>query len=1378
MKMKKKLSRRSKVISLSLALLTASGITLWTVCRHFRPDILTARADSSAAQCTDDGLFLYQLVNDTITVTGHADGLAGDVVIPGTVNEIPVTAIGECAFENCAELTSVYLPDSVEQIGARAFAGCGQLAEVHLANASATVAEDAFEGCGEVLCLRHAPAAEAETHTVPEPSAEDPQTPEEPEEPHQPETTAEPAEPGEESTVVISSEWETESDTILAPSDISATLVEDMYRQFMNSSASTGSITVDNLAPYNLTAADLDDVWNAFQQKYPIEAAAFCKYSFAGHSVGDTITKIVYNLSTAISGSFGERVTNLRNAVTPVLNKANTLSGNYEKALYIHDYLVKTCHYDLTNDTNLYRHYGYTILTGDKGGVCQAYQGAYHMFMNLLGIPSIEVINTDGTSAPTHGWNLIQLDGNWYHIDVTWDDSDTSDYVYYRYFLVNDAEIRAADTNGTHNVFNSPYPSSSTAYSAMPRSSSYSQTFHKGRWYYTTYVDNDGSRLCSCNPFGTDTAVIDRYPDTAPVGYNDVICYAADSEYIKVYWINHNHVGTLYCLSDEEKNQSYDPHGVYIYEMRCDSAGQVTYQYLVASKTTNSEGLRDYYLVPGQAPIDLAAFIAPFGNVYAMLDALPSTITEDSVQAAREALAAYDALADHLNELEETNLVPAYQEKAEALRRTLSGFGSAPATDIALSESTLTIEPGQTASLTAAVTPENSTDSVRWTSSDNTVASVSNGVITAKQLGTATITATVGTVSATCTVNVRTSLYITRQPQDVTTYKNRSTTFELEAAGDGLAYEWHQYQPEANQDAIVANSRICNVMVPPLSYNGFLYYCIVTDQYGHSVESEHVTLTVRKPVKPATSLTLSIPQTATTEPFDLTATLTPSDASDEISWECDDLSVAYVTEMTMNGTQNGLSYAQAVPVGNGTARIIARAGDLTAVCTLTVENYPDQYNPPSLRLSHSRLLMESGTRQQLTALCTSGDTLIWSSENTAIATVDAGGTVTAVRPGETTVRVTAGESTRTCRIVVQDPLPPESYQLEPTINGGASKLYEPWGLRYFAVFDGEDTDKISDRGIAILKDAYYTTSMTPETFCHHEKVHVFLDSRNQLDFETASSRYPNGRYYATLTDGIYSYDISAQYYVVPFAVMRNGQTIYGTIKKNSMENILRSNLNLSSISTEEKAVCTCILDLKASVASHYVAHGVPGATASVSIPRGSSQQAANVKTAEESGISPNVNGAASRLIEPWGLRYFSVYTESDDIADRGQVVLCEKYFQPSYQTNPDSMRLNPNAYIFRQSDGTLEKENNSSRYYSTLTEGISSKDISDVYYVVPFVVLNDGSYVYGTVKSNSMMKIMKANLNSSNVPATERAVSQDIIDLYNAVKAYNEKRGI
>ena len=426
---------------------------------------------------------------------------------------------------------------------------------------------------------------------------------------------------------------------------------------------------------------------------------------------------------------------------------------------------------------------------------------------------------------------------------------------------------------------------------------------------------------------------------------------------------------------------------------------------------------------------------------------------------------------------------------------------------------------------------------------------------------------------------------------------------------------------------------------------------------------------------------------------------------------------------------------------------------------------------PQVSLDKFSLNMKVGENVTLHAEVTyTSQAVAWTSSNTDVATVS-NGTVTAVGVGTATITAQAGSKSATCTVTVSEPTP-VSYDVTPNINGGASKLYEPWGLRYYAVFNGADIDKISDRGIAILKETYYTSGMTPEQFCTNQNANIFLSSKNELAFENATSSNPNGRYFATLTNGIYSYDIGAKYYVVPFAVMNNGQTIYGTIKSNSMENILKANLNLPTITKEEKAICTCILELKKSVAAHYQAAGVPGASVDMNIPRGSSQSAATVKTPAETGITPNVVGGASRLIEPWGLRYFSTYPESADIAQKGMVILSEKYYQSSYSSSPDNMRLNANAYVFRDSDGTLIKQSETNRYFGTVTEGISSKDIADVYYVVPFVVLNDGSYVYGTVKSNSMMKIMNANLNSSSVPASERAVSQDIVDLYNAVKAY------
>lgn len=76
-----------------------------------------------------------------------------------------------------------------------------------------------------------------------------------------------------------------------------------------------------------------------------------------------------------------------------------------------------------------------------------------------------------------------------------------------------------------------------------------------------------------------------------------------------------------------------------------------------------------------------------------------------------------------------------------------------PCTGISLSQSTITFSTiGATATLTATLTPADTTEALTWVSSDDDVATVTNGVVTCVGIGTATITATCGEQIATCAV--------------------------------------------------------------------------------------------------------------------------------------------------------------------------------------------------------------------------------------------------------------------------------------------------------------------------------------------------------------------------------------------------------------------------------------------------------------------------------------------------------------------------------------------------------------------------------------------------------------------------------------------------
>lgn len=72
---------------------------------------------------------------------------AGAVSIPSRLGGRPVTEIGERAFYNCAQITAVTIPDTVDEIGEEAFSGCAALASVSLPTSLREIDDRAFALC-------------------------------------------------------------------------------------------------------------------------------------------------------------------------------------------------------------------------------------------------------------------------------------------------------------------------------------------------------------------------------------------------------------------------------------------------------------------------------------------------------------------------------------------------------------------------------------------------------------------------------------------------------------------------------------------------------------------------------------------------------------------------------------------------------------------------------------------------------------------------------------------------------------------------------------------------------------------------------------------------------------------------------------------------------------------------------------------------------------------------------------------------------------------------------------------------------------------------------------------------------------------------------
>jgi hypothetical protein len=90
--------------------------------------------------------FDYVTNNGTITLTGYA-GPGGAVAIPNTINSLPVTTIGDFAFFNRTNVSSVTVPDSVIAIGYDTFYFCSNLTCVNLPNTLTSIGVGAFGNC-------------------------------------------------------------------------------------------------------------------------------------------------------------------------------------------------------------------------------------------------------------------------------------------------------------------------------------------------------------------------------------------------------------------------------------------------------------------------------------------------------------------------------------------------------------------------------------------------------------------------------------------------------------------------------------------------------------------------------------------------------------------------------------------------------------------------------------------------------------------------------------------------------------------------------------------------------------------------------------------------------------------------------------------------------------------------------------------------------------------------------------------------------------------------------------------------------------------------------------------------------------------------------
>ncbi len=185
------------------------------------------------------------------------------------------------------------------------------------------------------------------------------------------------------------------------------------------------------------------------------------RYSFKGESVVVSIDYPDYmKIAAVMEGRMKRSALNamdkktlavVRSVVSKVVKKD---MAPYDKALALHDWLVRHVHYwdgSMSGFPKNAAHQAAQPLIAGRG-VCEGIAGAYYLLLRQAGVPAKRVISEE------HAWVLVQVDGQWMHVDPTGNDAAGRGGISHKFFGLDDDEMY--DEHDMHSGYRTAYPRS------------------------------------------------------------------------------------------------------------------------------------------------------------------------------------------------------------------------------------------------------------------------------------------------------------------------------------------------------------------------------------------------------------------------------------------------------------------------------------------------------------------------------------------------------------------------------------------------------------------------------------------------------------------------------------------------------------------------------------------------------------------------------------------------------------------------------------------------------------------------------------------------------------------------------------------------------
>lgn len=213
----------------------------------------------------------------------------------------------------------------------------------------------------------------------------------------------------------------------------------DYIERYIDSDYTNYINDINTLTAYN--GAEFKKVISTLNNfVHPYNSSNNVKISYGGdYKIGITINRAYTQ----------DEINEINNKVDKILNEnVNNNMPPKEKIRAIHDYIIDHTEYDKLkyenkNDDTYKSNTAYGVLI-EGYGTCNGYADAMEIFLDKINIINYKISNEE------HIWNLVYLDGKWYHLDLTWDDP-ISDININRdtYFLISTKTLEKIN-DGTH----------------------------------------------------------------------------------------------------------------------------------------------------------------------------------------------------------------------------------------------------------------------------------------------------------------------------------------------------------------------------------------------------------------------------------------------------------------------------------------------------------------------------------------------------------------------------------------------------------------------------------------------------------------------------------------------------------------------------------------------------------------------------------------------------------------------------------------------------------------------------------------------------------------------------------------------------------------